>query len=74
MNIFIGSLLGGFSLKIVVISTEAQRNGEIYQDRFSFAESSGSWLRCTSLEMMISYRFSNKTRFGWRMKGLSFLQ
>jgi len=39
------------SNRAVVISTVAQRNGEIYLDRFSFAEHlRGSRLPCTPLE------------------------
>ncbi len=44
-------------IKSLVISTEAQRNGEIYLGRFCFAEPSGSRLRCTALEMTVTRRF-----------------
>ncbi len=40
-----------YFIEKIVISTEAQRNREIYLGRFCFAEPSGSRLRCTPLEM-----------------------
>gem|GEM_PF-3823369 len=42
------------SNRMVVISTGATRSGEIYLDRFCFAEPSGSRLRYTPLEMTVT--------------------
>lgn len=41
----------------IVISSGAMRSGEIYPDRFSFAEPSGYRLRCTSpISKLIDFR------------------